>query len=268
LFDRKVARQLDEPMECFVGFAGQALHSFRVAKKLGCRRFELVAGNSHVSNCVRKHAEATKRHPIEKPWLNGAHVKKTLAEYEMADMIWVASEYSLEVFTREGVSAQKVGRIHYATDPKYMADRNTRPRDGVFRIVYCGAVSVAKGVPLLLEAFARLAVGPAELTLVGGTSTRGMKRYMDEAMARDARIKLAPGDPLPHLRNADVCVHPSWEDNLAYAPLEALRAGVRVIVTADTGMKEYVVEAENGYVVPTGDVEAILERLTRIAGAR
>jgi len=34
-----------------------------------------------------------------------------------------------------------------------------------------------------------------------------------------------------------------------------------VIVTEDTGMKEYVEDGVNGYVVPTGNWEAILERL-------
>ena len=33
----------------------------------------------------------------------------------------------------------------------------SKPDDGVFRIVYTGALSVVKGVPLLLDAFARQA---------------------------------------------------------------------------------------------------------------
>lgn len=269
LWDRKIARRLEPGMECFVGFGGMALHSFRAARRMGCPRLELIAANSHVDNCSRLHARATARDPVEKSWLNDAHRRKTLAEYDMADAIWMASDYARDVFVREGVSPSKLRRIHYPTDPRYTLGDGPAPRDdGVFRVVYIGALSVVKGIPLLLEAFERFKDGPAELTLIGGSSTRGMRRYLERRLQRDPRVKLAPGDPLPHLRRADVCVHPSWEDNLAYAALEALRAGVPVIVSADTGMKEYVVEGQNGYVVPTGDADAILERMQHVARKR
>ena len=39
---------------------------------------------------------------------------------------------------------------------------------------------------------------------------------------------------------------------------------VPVIVTEDTGMKESVVEGQNGFIIPTGDSEALLERLRRL----
>ena len=269
LFDRKVARLLKPPIECFTGFAGQSLHSFRAAKRRGVKRLELVAGNSHVNNCACQHAKAAALHPIERPWLNDAHRRKSLEEYAMADVIYVASEYSREAFIREGVSPAKVEGIDYPIDPRFTPDVSTsRADDGVFRIVYVGALSVAKGIPLLLEAFERFREGPAELTLVGGSSTRPMRKYLESRLRRDPRMKIAPGDPLPHLRTADVCVHPSWEDNLAYAPLEAMRCGVSVIVTQDTGMKEYVVEGENGYVIPTGDADALLDRLVHLSRQR
>jgi glycosyltransferase involved in cell wall biosynthesis len=69
---------------------------------------------------------------------------------------------------------------------------------------------------------------------------------------------------LPHLQQADVYVHPSYEDGFAYAPMEALACGVPVIVTQDTGMKEHVNEGVNGFVIPTGNVAAIAERLKAI----
>ena len=46
--------------------------------------------------------------------------------------------------------------------------------------------------------------------------------------------------------------------------MEAMMCGVPVIVTEDTGMKENVIEGENGYVVPTGSWEAILEQMYQV----
>jgi glycosyltransferase involved in cell wall biosynthesis len=88
-----------------------------------------------------------------------------------------------------------------------------------------------------------------------------MRRYVESAMAHDPRIRLSPGDPLPHLRRADVLVHPSFQEGFGYAPIDALACGVPVIVSEDTGMKEHVDPGRNGWVVPTGSVEPIVDRL-------
>ena len=259
LFDRAVARQLQEPLHEYVGFGGQALHSFRRAKKLGAKRLGLIAANSHVKNVARLHAKAHRQHPLEQTWLNAAQIQKTLKEYEIADIIYVASEYTRQTFLAEGFPEEKLHRVYYETASRFCAPA-ARPADGVFRIIYTGSLTVMKGIPVLLEAFSHLE-GEVELTLVGGWASRGMKRYLQEHLARNPCLRIAPGDPLPHLQRADVYVHPSYEDGYAYAPMEALACGVPVIVTEDTGMKEHVREGVNGYVVPTGSGEALLERL-------
>jgi glycosyltransferase involved in cell wall biosynthesis len=268
LFDRAVAARLaGSDVAAYTGFGGQSLHSFGVARRLGAAELGLLAANSHVDNVAAQHAKAIARWPIESSWLNAGQIRKTRREYEMADVILVASEYTRQTFLARGVPEAKLRRVHYATDARFQPPAD-RPTDGVFRVVTTGSLSVVKGIPALVEAFAKLAVRDAELTLVGGWSTRGMRRYLQAAMARDPRIKLAPGDPLPQLHRADVYVHPSYEDGHAYAPMEALATGLPVVVTEDTGMKEHVREGQNGYVVPTGDVAAITDRLDHLAGRR
>ncbi|HTY96275.1 MAG TPA: glycosyltransferase, partial [Solirubrobacteraceae bacterium] len=69
------------------------------------------------------------------------------------------------------------------------------------------------------------------------------------------------GDPLAQLRTASLCVHPSYDDGFGYAPCEALAAGVPVIVTEDTGMKELIESGRNGLVVPTGELEVLVESI-------
>ena len=99
---------------------------------------------------------------------------------------------------------------------------------------------MTKGIALLLEAFDRLSISNAELRIMGGWSTRSVRRRIQNRIAQDPRITVQPGDPLPVLQKADVFVHPSYEDGFGYAPMEALACGVPVVVTEDTGMKEYV----------------------------
>jgi glycosyltransferase involved in cell wall biosynthesis len=141
-------------------------------------------------------------------------------------------------------------------DPRYHRDGGPSSSP-TFNIVYVGSLSVAKGVPLLIDAVRRLPFDDIRLTLVGGWKSRGMRRFVQQACAEDSRIAFGPGDPLPHLRAARLYVHPAYEDGFAYAPAEALACGVPVIVSEDTGMKDLVDHARNGLILPTGDLAAL-----------
>ncbi len=268
LFDREAAAQLDAPAaqltgSRFMGFVGSSLRSFRRAGALGFEQMELVAVNSHVNNLQRLHRNACRQTGIKDTWLNEAQRRKTLREYERADVIYVHSGYVRQSFIAEGVPPEKLRRMHLHVDERFQPPA-ARPEDGVFRVVYVGRVEATKGIPLLLEAFSRLSAPRAELRIVGGWSTRTMRRYMERWMAHDPRIHVAPGDPLPALQQADVFVHPTYEDGFGYAPAEALACGTPAIVTEDTGMKEYIRNGENGYVVPTGNWQALLERMEHV----
>jgi glycosyltransferase involved in cell wall biosynthesis len=255
LFDRAVAKTV-EPADTHVGFSLQSLRTFRAARKRGCTRLELISPTCHVGYVRRRYAEAYARYPIERSWLTETQCRRAVREYEAADKIVVASDYVRDSFLDAGIPEAKLARFDLSASARFVP--GTRPDDGVFRVVYVGALSVAKGTPVLVEAFSQLDAPSAELWLIGGWGTRGMRLWLTARCAADPRIRVAPGDPLTHLQRADVYVHPSYQDGSPYAPLEALACGVPVIVTEDTGTKELVRDRVNGRVVATGSVEAIL----------
>jgi len=266
LFDRRIARILRRDDRAgpprFMGFVGCSLQSFRQARRCGTSQIELVAANSHVRNLRAKHNRARERHGIGDSWLNGPLFRKTLREYEAADRIYVHSEYTRKSFLAAGFSDSELERTYLHVHPRFRPPKR-RPQDDTFRVVYVGRVEATKGIPVLLQAFSKLSVPKKELILVGGWSTRRMRRYIEPWLDAEP-IRLAPGDPRPVLHRADVFVHPSYEDGFGYAPMEALACGVPVIATADTGMKEYIQNGMNGFVVPTGRWEPILKRLEHL----
>jgi glycosyltransferase involved in cell wall biosynthesis len=243
-----------------MGFTGKSLYSFRRARALGYDALELVAANTHVEYVRRQHQEAARVTGIRDTWLNGAQIRRTCIEYEMADVIYVHSEYVRQSFLEAGIAESKLKRMTLNIADRFQPPTQ-RVDDGRFRIVYVGRLDATKGIPLLMEAFDRLPVSDKELILVGGWSSAAMRRRLEPQVNADERITLGPGDPLPALHQADVFVHPTFEDGFAYAPAEALACGVPVIVTEETGMKEYVLDGENGFVVPAGSVDALIERL-------
>lgn len=266
-FDHHVARALPSRLEGFTGFAGAARRSLELASRRGAEVTALVAANSHVLNVSTQHGAAQRRDPIEGTWLSPLFVRRTLWEYQAADLIIVASDYTERSFLARGFSPERLVRMCLSADARFAGVRR-EPDPERFTVVYVGALSVAKGVPVLVDAFAKLDDPWAQLVLVGGWGTRGMRRWLTRRMAEDTRITVVPGDPLPWLRRAHVVAHPSWEDGFAYAVAEAMAAGVPVVVSDHTGAAELVVEDVNGWVVPAGDPEALAERLRLVRSAQ
>ncbi|HYM55352.1 MAG TPA: glycosyltransferase family 4 protein [Solirubrobacteraceae bacterium] len=262
-FDRRAARALPAS-DHLIAFNGQAVAQMEAARSDGCESVSLVAANSHLRQVVRQHAKAYARYPFDRSWAPRL-LGRNLVEYARADRIYVATRYIWESFVEAGFSEESLSPLPLTPDPRYGSARERaageRAASGTFDVVYVGSLTVAKGVPLLVEAFGRIAHADMRLLLVGGWGTRGMRRFVERACARDPRIAVRPGDPLPHLRGARLYVHPAYEDGFAYAPAEALACGVPVIVSEDTGMKELISSAGEGVVVPTGDLDALTEAI-------
>jgi len=235
----------------------------RRARALGANWLEVVAPNTHVWQVQRLHAEAARVTGIKDTWLGEAQIRKTCREYDLADRVLVHSNYVWESLVEHGVPEHKLFRTVLRVPGRFCPPGSLH-EDGLFRVVYVGRLDATKGVTILLEAFRRLPFKNARLFLVGGWSSGPVRRRYERMVEGNDRIVFCPGDPVPILQRADVYVHPSFEDGYSYSAVEALACGVPVIVTGETGMKEYVRESETGYVVPAGDADALIQRIEAV----
>ncbi len=257
-FDAGAARRMTGA-EHLIAFNGQALAQARAARRAGWASVSLMSANSHMRHVAAQHALALRRYPLERSW-PARQVARNLREYAAVDRIYVATDYAWASFVDAGIPESRLAVFPLIPDPRYRPADENAVQDS-FDVVYVGSLTVAKGVPLLIDAVRRLPAPELRLVLVGGWGTRGMRRFVQSACARDPRIVVCPGDPLPHLRRAAVCVHATYEDGFAYAPAEALACGVPVIVSEDTGMKELIEPGRDGLVVPTGDLDVLVEAI-------
>ena len=263
LFDRAVATRLIAGVD-FHGFSFECLHSMRRARTSGAECLALEDATGHVNHVARQLRLAERLYGIERGVLSPGLCRDATCEYALADVIYVTSRYSWQACVDHGIRPERLRMRTLEVHPRFRRQAAPR-RHEHFVVVYVGALRVDKGIPVLIEAFTSLPYRDAELRLVGGWTTHGMRTYLQRCMARDRRIRVLPGDPLPHLHDAAVYVHPTFHDGLGLAPLEAMACGVPVIVTEDTGMKERVSEGVDGFIVPTGDWESIHERLLDMA---
>ncbi|HXB15531.1 MAG TPA: glycosyltransferase family 4 protein [Solirubrobacteraceae bacterium] len=263
-FDAGASRRLGS-VEHVLAFNGQALAQLRAARApgSGIAGASLVSATSHMRHVARQHEKAYRRYPLERPWAPRV-LDRNLAEYRLADSILCSTEHIRRSFVQEGVPDERLLTFPLTPDPRYApgtsGSASSDASASTFDVVYVGSLSVAKGVPLLVDAVRSLPAPDLRLVLLGGWASRGMRRFLQSACASDPRIAVRLGDPLEELRGARLYVHPSYDDGFGYAPAEALAAGVPVIVTEDTGMKE-LLEPSRGMVVPTGDGEALAAAL-------
>jgi glycosyltransferase involved in cell wall biosynthesis len=263
-FDHGLARALTSPRVGLTAFAGQALRSFGVARASGARVLGLVAPNCHVDYLLQRQEAARAQYPVERGWLNEALRRRTLREYEVADVILVSSTLQRQTFIDAGVAERKLVMHQLNAHPRFQR-RAEPPKSETFEVAYAGRFDLMKGIPLLLDAFFAAAEPHWRLTLQGGFGTHAMRVYTQRRIASDTRVSLLPlGTPNELLEAAHVFVHPSYTDGFGYGPVEAMAVGVPVIVTDQTGMRERMT-ADDGVVIPAGRVDALVDALRSVA---
>ncbi len=136
--------------------------------------------------------------------------------------------------------------------------------------VSVGRLVHQKGLDLLLEALARCGGAAASwpLVLVGDGTERAALERQAGATGLAERVQFVgfQRDPVPFLLAASVFVLPSRFEGMPNALLEAMAAGLAVIVSdASPGPLEVVEHRCSGLVVPAGDVEALASALAELA---
>ncbi len=179
----------------------------------------------------------------------------------LADMCLAASQYTKNTLVENGIRKDRVRVIPYGVDlEKFYPAPILTSTAAPFRVLFAGQMVQRKGLSYLLEAWRRLALPKAELTLVG----RGQ---MDERLLAkyEGSYRLKVGVSASELKvlfqSSDVCCVPSLVEGFGLVYLESLACGTPVIATPNTGAADLIHDGDGGFIVPIRDVEALMERL-------
>ncbi|MFP4303501.1 MAG: glycosyltransferase family 4 protein [Rhodosalinus sp.] len=160
----------------------------------------------------------------------------------------------------------KLHIVHCAVDPDRYAAGG---RDGC-SLLFVGRLSAAKGVPVLLDAMAELAVSHpgARLALIGdGPDRAALQAHAVRAGLSD-RVTFAgyrdERGVAEALAGADIFVLPSFAEGLPVVLMEALAARCAVVTTRIAGIPELVRDGETGLIVPPGEAGALAGALGRL----
>lgn len=189
-------------------------------------------------------------------------VERVEAEYGLADRVRASSEWTRDSLVAAGVPAGKIAVLQQPLDATRFEPVPPRRFDGPLRLVFIGTLDLRKGFVYLLQAVARLN-GAVSLEVVGNTVDRCTRRLLEEH-GRGLPLVVAPGDPRPACRRAELAVLPTLEDGSPFAAAEAMVSGLPLITTDACGAREWLREGDSGWIVPARSVDA-LEAVLRLA---
>lgn len=184
-------------------------------------------------------------------------------EHELAARIVVGGSFARDTLVRAGIPSEKIRVNPYGVDwAGFAAPVHQTPASRPFRFLYVGSVVARKGVPVLLEAWRRLAPADSELWIVGNVGPRERRLIPDLP-----GLKLfgqTPRARLPALyAQTDVFVLPSFFEGFGLVLLEALAAGLPIIATPHTGAVELLRQPCLGELVTAGSVDELVAAMER-----
>lgn len=147
-------------------------------------------------------------------------------------------------------------------------------RNDWVNVIILGQLSPSKGTHHAIEALGRLPRSERKFLLcVVGDAWPGVHEgYREELRRRVNQYGLEDhvrftgwrNDALEILALMDVLVHPSLSEGMPRAVLEGMALGKAVVATAVGCTRELVIDGENGFLVTSGDVDALTDRITRL----
>ncbi|WP_336486929.1 glycosyltransferase family 4 protein [Methylobacterium nigriterrae] len=140
------------------------------------------------------------------------------------------------------------------------------PAADPFDLLYVGELREAKGLPVLLEALARLRARRREvrLLMVGSGPDSEILRARAASLGLAGAVAFEPAQPIrPVLARGRIMVVPSLAESLPYVVLEAAAAGQPLVATDVGGIPEIFGPAA-GDLVPPRDVGALTDAIARV----
>jgi glycosyltransferase involved in cell wall biosynthesis len=260
-FAGHVARHHLDGAQAVYGYSHAALEPFRVQASRGGQRIYEVPHAHHATVTALLQPELERFPALRTPYmthtgrLDGRRNRRRDEELALADLVIVNSSFARDSFLRAGTDPERV-RVVPLGAPPVLPSTPRREREP-FIFLSAGSQSVAKGTHYLLDAWRRLAPGPAaELWLVGtmqlpAEALRGLPGTVVQrpTIARDELFAL--------YQRAGALVFPSLFEGFGMVITEAMAHGLPVITTPNTAGRDLIESGRNGLLVPAGDAATL-----------
>ncbi|HZR58762.1 MAG TPA: glycosyltransferase family 4 protein [Terriglobales bacterium] len=246
-----------------------ALQTLKVAKRLGIVTV-LERPNAHTRFAYETVQRESKRLGVTLPPNNEYAYKvdvlrKEEEEYQLADYLLCASEFSIQTFLDYGFKREKLMKHQYGFDEKACypdMGRTADPQRGL-TMLFAGDAAVRKGVHFALEAWLNSPAHQNGTFLIAGGMLPAYAEKLSSMLAHPSVRALGHRNDIPELmRKSDILVLPSIEEGFGLVCVEAIGSGcVPLVSSACTDICKHM---ENALVHEAGDVAALTRHITQL----
>lgn len=134
------------------------------------------------------------------------------------------------------------------------------------KVIFTGTLNENKGIYQLIKAWnlVKAKVPDAELTVFGKGPVQKIQAYLKPEVLPSVSFKghVPRKELFKELCSASVAVFPSYAENFAFAPMEAMACGTAVVYTSRSSGPELITNKVNGMLVDPGDTDEIADAIT------
>lgn len=262
-FDAWLRRRI-EPCDALIAISGAGLTTGPLVQSRG-GKFICDRGSTHQRFQFEVMAEEHRRWRLPYTAPPDHIVRREEAIYALADVITVGSNVARRSFIAMGIAPEKVHVIPYGVRLDRFTPTEPPPTDS-FEVLFAGQISLRKGIPYLLEAFARLRHPRKHLTLVGSLQD-DLRPLLATLPTED--VTFTGNIPQPQLARrmsaSHVLVLPSIEEGFGLVMAQAMACGCPVLASSATGAEHLFADNEAGFIVAPRDIGALADRLQQLA---
>jgi glycosyltransferase involved in cell wall biosynthesis len=199
-------------------------------------------------------------------WVSYREKKREIALNRRFDRMVVVTEYMRDELLRNGFDPPRI-EIHAPVprmgDPDLrstFSDRNL--------ILYAGQIIRGKGVDVLLESLARVKT-PFECIILGDGNHKAYCEGLSRRLGLSDRVHFKGFIPQEELKSyyrecSVVALSSVWPEPIATIGLEVMRYALPVVGFDAGGIKDWLKDGENGFLVPWMDRDAFAGRLDEL----
>jgi len=262
-FDHWLCHKL-EPCDALIAISGAGLTTGPKVQAAG-GKFICDRGSTHQRFQDEILAEEHRRWNV--PYIMpAAHiVRREEAIYAIADAITVPSTVAQRSFIAMGIAPEKVHVIPYGVRLDKFTPGETRSAE-TFEVLFAGQISLRKGIPYLLEAFAQLRHPNKHLTLAGSVQD-DVRQLLAKLPTEHVTFagNLSQPELAARMARSHVLAIASVEEGLALVQVQALACGCPVVATTATGAEDLFTDGIEGFIVADRDSAALADRLQQLA---
>ena len=199
-------------------------------------------------------------------WVSYNAKKKEIQLNRRFHRIVVNSRYMRDELLRNGFADEKIAlhvpvpRNGNASWRSSFSDRN--------RILYAGQIVRGKGVDVLLQSLARVRV-QFECVILGDGNHRSFCEELSRRLGLSERVHfkgyVPPAELEDYYRECSVvAVSSVWPEPFGMVGIEAMRYGLPVVAFDAGGIKEWLIDGQNGFLVPWMDRAQYAARLEQL----